>query len=248
MSSNPANLQKQRERFLLERFIAVSKLDAQIIDERETPDFIVRIGEALVGVEVTELFISHNVRGSTPQAQESISSQIVAKAQHLYQVAGGSPAHVTVCFWPMQDLRSLSRDETAQMLCDYVLGLNLCLWQRVDWRPEEEDGPLPDEISFVHALGIPNFDMAHWGVARAGWVAPLIAAPLQERIDAKAKRLSKYQDAIAENWLLIVADAMKPSSLIEAKADFDAKAVLSPFNRTFFYRHPDGFLELGSAR
>lgn len=237
--------QKLHERFLLERFIEVSRIDAQIVEDREAPDFIVQIGKAHVGVEVTELFIVPGGRGNTPQAQEAISSQIAVKAQRLYQVAGGPPAHVSLCFAPGMDLRGLNRDKTAQTLCDYVLSLKLSLWQRVDWRPEDFGSAVPDEISFIHALGVPSFDMAHWGVARAGWVAPLKHGLLQERIDEKAKRLSKYKDSVAENWLLVVADAMKPSSLIQAQSDFDACAVQSPFGRTFFYRHPDSFLELG---
>lgn len=248
MSNRTANRQKQRERFLLERFIDSSKFDAHIVEEREAPDFIVKADGALVGIEVTEFFISHDTHGNTPQAQEAISSQIAAKAQQLYQAAGGPPAHVTVCFGPGQDFRRLNRDKSAQVLCDYVRGLNLSLWQRVDWSPEEFDSPLPDEVSFVHALGVPGFDTAHWSVARAGWVASLTPIPLQERIDVKAKRLPKYQDVIAENWLLIVADATKPSSLIQVKSDFDVNAIQSPFSRTFFYRYPESFLELSSAR
>ncbi len=248
MSKRNAIRRKQQERFLLEAFIKVSKIDAQIVEEREAPDFIVRTGGALVGVEVTELFISHERQGNTPQANEAVSSRIAIKAQRLYQASGGSPAHVTVCFAPGRDLRRLDRDKTSQMLCDFVRGMSLSLWQRVDWRPEERDSPLPDEISFVRALGVPSFDMAHWSVARAGWVAPLTLVPLQERIDAKANRLPAYRDAIAENWLLVVADAMKPSSLIEANPDFGAQAVRSPFSRTFFYRHPDSFQELSAAK
>ncbi len=248
MSNRTANRQKLRERFLLEGFIDAFKLNAHIVEEREAPDFLVQVGEAFVGVEVTELFVSHGSQGNTLQAREAISSQISAKAQRLYQAAGGPPAHVTVCFGPGQNLRGLNRDAAALALCDYVLSLNLSLWQRVDWKPEELDSPLPHEISFVHALGVPSFDMAHWGVARGGWVAPLAPDLLQERIDAKAKRLPKYQGAVPENWLLIVADAMKPSSLIEAKPDFDTSSVRSPFARTFLYVRPNKVLELASQR
>ena len=248
MSNRTLHRQKVRERFLLERFIDAAKLNAQIIEEREAPDFIVRVDDALVGVEVTELFISHDRQCSTPQAGEAISSQIAVKAQRLYQAADGPPAHVTVCFGPKKNLRDLNRDKTAQMLCDYVLTLNLSLWQRINWRPEKLGDPLLNEFSFVHALGVPSFDMAHWAVARAGWVASLTPASLQDRIDAKVKRLPGYQVTIAENWLLIVADSMKPSSLIEARADFDTHSVSSPFGRTFFYRHPNSFLELGTSK
>ena len=246
MSNRPADRQKQHERFLLERFIDAATLQAEIIETREAPDFIVRVEGKLIGVEVTELFISHDPSSNPMQAQESISTRIVSTAQRLYQASGAAPAHVTVCFGPGCDLRNLNRDRTANALASFVRGLNLAEWQRVDWQPEELNGPLPYEVSFVHALGVPSFEMAHWGVARAGWVAPLAVTSLQARIDEKAKRLPAYQDTVAENWLLIVADAMKPSQLMEAKDDFDPRGVSSPFARTFFYRHPDkAVVELG---
>jgi hypothetical protein len=68
-----ASRKKLTERFFLERFIDVSRLAAEIVDEREEPDFLVRFEGRLVGVEVTRLFVSHDSNGVLPQAQESIS-------------------------------------------------------------------------------------------------------------------------------------------------------------------------------
>jgi hypothetical protein len=91
--------------------------------------------------------------------------------------------------------------------------------------------------------------MAHWSVARAGWVAPLKAEPLQARVDEKARRLPTYEVSISENWLVVVANAMNPSQLLEAKPDFQPDKIASPFARTYFYRHPDAFvIQLGETR
>lgn len=237
---------KQHERFLLERFLEAARLQAEVTQEREAPDFIIRFEGRSIGVEVTELFISHATGRNLPQAQEALSSRIVSDAQQLYQASGAHPAHVTVCFGPGCDLRRLNRDHTAAALVSFVQGLNLSEWQRVDWHPEELDGHLPDEISFVHALGVPKSEMAHWGVARAGWVAPLTAEALQSRIDEKTTRLLKYKKTVSENWLIVVADGTKPSQLFDAKTEFDARAISSPFSRSFFYGHPErAVIELG---
>lgn len=237
---------KQHERFLLERFLEAAKLQAEVTEEREAPDFIIRFEGRSIGVEVTELFISHDTGRNLPQAQEALSSRIVSHAQQLYQASGARPAHVTVCFGSGCDLRSLNRDHTAAELASFVQGLHLSEWQRVDWRPEDLDGHLPDEISFVHVLGVPKSEMAHWGVARAGWAAPLSAGTLQSRIDEKTTRLLKYRNTVSENWLVVVADGRKPSQLFDAKAEFDARTISSPFSRSFFYGHPDrAVIELG---
>jgi hypothetical protein len=239
MSMRAQDRQKQHERFLLERFFEAAALAAEIVDEWEAPDFIVQLEGRRIGVEVTELFISHDTTQNLMQAQESISARIVSKARQIYDASGGPPAHVSVCFSPGRDLRKLNRDRTANDLATFVRALNLTEWQRVDWRPEDFEGPLPEEISFVHALGVPGREMGHWTVARAGWAAPVTVGALQMRVDEKATRLPKYREAVSENWLVIIADATKPSGLFDARSQIDTGAVSSPFSRTYFYGHPE---------
>lgn len=211
---------------------------AKIEEEREAPDFLIRVDGRLVGVEVSEIFISH-APGKSLQAQESISDRIVARARQRYDESGGAPAHVSICFLPGADLRRLNRDETAEALAKFACGLQLSPWQRFDYRPEEIDGPLPDHIAFIHALGVPSAEMAHWTVARAGWAAPLTTKVLLDRVEEKAKRLSAYQSVVPENWLLIVADRTRPSQLFDLDAELDASAVATPFSRAFFYGYPE---------
>ena len=225
MGYSRADRRKQHERFLLERFLDAAAIEAEISEEREAPDFIIRTEGKLVGVEITELFISHDPASNPKQTQESISTRIVLAAQRLYRASGAPPAHVRVLFRPRCDIKHVSRDRTAKTLARFVHDLNLADGQSADCGPEELDGQLPDEVAFVHALGVPSVELAHWGVARAGWVAPLTAASLQARIDEKARLLARYQRNVAENWLIIVADATKPSQLLRARDDFDPRAV-----------------------
>lgn len=89
--------------------------------------------------------------------------------------------------------------------------------------------------------------MAHWSVARAGWVAPVTSGALQSRVNEKARRLPEYQNKVEENWLVIVADRTKPSQMFDAKPDFDPRGISSPFSRTFFYGYPETtVIELGA--
>jgi len=82
--------------------------------------------------------------------------------------------------------------------------------------------------------------MAHWNVSRAGWVAPLTPERLQTPISKKSAKIDAYQAAAQENWLLIVADGMKPSQAFSVPPDFPTDKVSSAFERTFFYRYPEG--------
>jgi len=246
MSVKPKLLRKMRERFLLEQFIQTMALAAEIEEEREAPDFLVRVECRLVGIEVTEIFISHDTTKAI-QAQESISDRIIFRASQRYYESGGAPAHVSVCFSSGTDLRRLNRDAAAEALALLIRGFGLTPWQRSDYRPEEADDPLLDYIAFIHTLGVPSKDMAHWVVARSGWAAPLTKQALRDRIEVKARRLASYRSAVPENWLLLVADRTRPSQLFALDAGIDAASVATPFSRAFFYFYPEKhILELGS--
>lgn len=59
-------------------------------------------------------------------------------------------------------------------------------------------------------------------------------------------RFAAYRGIVQECWLLIVSDSYKPSQAFNVPKDFLSQDVISPFSRTFYYRHPDGrVVELG---
>ena len=249
-SMNAPDFQKKRhERFLLDHFFQALGMPATIVEQREAPDFLVRLEGREIGVELTRLFVSHQTNGYTPQARESNGDRFVLHAQQLYKKSSAPPVHVRLCFAPRANLTALNRGSNkAAALSTFVRELNLRPGQRFNWSPGECDkAQLPKEISFVHALGVPNYEMAHWVVARAGSTAPLTNKVLQSRIDVKSKKLNGYQKVVAENWLVVVSDGTKPSQLFTAAPDFDGSQVTSPFSKTFYFGYPDReLIELGA--
>ena len=242
MSMHARDRQKQHERFLLEQFLRGAALDAEIVEEREAPDFVVCYERRRIGVEVTQLFVSHAVVQSMRQVQESVSTRIVSRAREFYEESGGPPAHVGVYFAPRCDLSKVRRDDIAGKLSTLVRDLHLTPWQRLDCHPEDSDDSFPEEVSFLHALGVPVHMKPHWTVPRADWVVPLTSEVLQARVDEKAELLPTYREVVEENWLVIIADGTKPSGLFEVRAGVEVSGVSSPFSRTFCYVHPDRVL------
>ena len=244
-----ADLQKQHERFMLERFAERLSSSIKVLEERESPDFLADVDGKKIGIEFTDIFIRHEPKGSPLKAHESTSTKIVSLAQSIYQESGAPPAHVSICFSPSASLKDLNREQTARLLATFVHNLGLTCWQRVDMHPEDfEYSQFPEQISFLHALGVPNYGMAHWAVARAGWVAPLHIEALQARIAEKSAKLDEYRKVTAENWLVVTSDGTKPSQMFNAPPDFDPSVIISPFSRTFYYGYPDRVLiELGSS-
>jgi hypothetical protein len=225
-------------------------LQGDIVDDRsEAPDFIVKFGHGLVGIEVTELFVKGGSEARTPQAHESLAQRIVSKAHRLYQSAGAQPAHVSVHFDPRADLRRLKRDQTATELSALVRAQALAVDRLIQWHQDYVGNVLPEAITYVQMLGVPERRMGHWTVPSAGWVAPMTEAVLQASIDEKAALLPTYAQRVPTNWLLLVADGGKPSQLFDTPSAAAAAAISSPFARTFYFARMRGtVVELGVAQ
>jgi hypothetical protein len=241
---NTKELQKHRERFLLDSFLQTLNLPIDVTKEREAPDFLLSYQGQVVGIEVTELFVPPS--GSTTlQAHESLTNRIVQRAKAEYQQRGCPPIHVSIGFVPRSDLRNANRDRLSKAIVDFLAIRPLDQGERLDWRPDDPV-QLPDEIAFVHALGVPDNEFAHWVIPRAGWVHPLTDALLQASIDRKAPRIETYRSATAESWLLIVADRTNPSQLFDNGGQLDGCTLRSPFDRTYYFGYPEkAVLRLG---
>jgi hypothetical protein len=100
---------KLRERQLLEAFIRLLRVEAVVVDEREAPDFILRVDGRTVGVELTELYVEDDGQALPPKARESLATRVVAQARHLYESMGGKPLHVAIGFTPNANLKAEDR-------------------------------------------------------------------------------------------------------------------------------------------
>jgi hypothetical protein len=243
-------MKKQHERFVLEHFFKAANLQGEIVDDpSEAPDFIVKFEHALVGIEITELFVTDSTDTRNLQAQESLAQRIVSTARELYESSGAPHAHVSVHFAPRADLRRLNRDETAAALAAFVKAHALAVGQRVQWHQEYVGNRLPEDITYVQMLGVSEQSMPHWTVPNAGWRVPLTEAVLQARIDEKAALLPKYARRVPTNWLLLVADGGKPSQFFDDPSTEVVAAISSPFARTFYFARMRGtVVEFGPLR
>jgi hypothetical protein len=238
--SQSKHFKKARERFLLENFLRCAAIECSILEEREAPDFIVGLGDQQVGVEVTELFVPHDSPGAPLQAQESAADRIVNQARLIYERDGGQPAWVRVLFKLRHDLTRLNRAAAAQELALFVRDLEIQVGLNQEIRPGYPGSPFAEAIASIRVLGVPSNDMGHWTVPRVGWPFPIAPEPIQARIDDKALQLDSYREVVSTNWLVVVADATRPSQLFTARnPEFDATSIKSPFDRTFFFGYPE---------
>lgn len=247
MGCNMFNQKKEHEVFILRQFIEFANLRGEIVDDSgEAPDFIVKFDNQLVGIEITELFITDGNHNNSMQVQESFARRIVQKAQRLYTSSGARPVQVSVIFSSGIDLRCLNLEEAAKALSNFIEKKAPVVDQIIQCQNGDAENALPEAMAYIRSRGVLNQKMAHWIVASAGWVTPMTKALLQERIDKKARLLAKYKERVTTNWLILVAGGNNPSQFFAAPSATIAAAVSSPFTRTFYFGcMPRNVVELG---
>lgn len=247
MSTSRIKAKKERERRHIKAFLELSEISAEIVDDGESPDFVLSINERKVGVELTEIYISNDENKIPLKAKESLAAKIVQEARHRYEAAKGIPLRVAIGFSPRTDFKSLNRTDTARVLADFLLGQSIRSELVQSWR-STLNGPLPLEINFLNAVAVPNQEAAHWYAPQAGWVVALTEERLQASIDAKTCKLRAYQRTTPETWLVLVVAGGAPSQLFDIRHCIDQKTIHSPFNRTFLLSLIDGTVqELGNS-
>lgn len=238
---------KAHEKFLLERFLECSGIEANIEKDWENPDFIIQVDGKRIGVELTNLYIPTHPTRIPMQAEESAENKLLAHARTLYEQSGGKPVQVTALFGAsslLSPLNKEARNRIAAALAAQVMKRSLHSMERLVYRLDDfdddelENSTLLHWFSSVTVLGVPTQEMAHWGAARAGWASELSLSELQALVDKKAERLEDYRRVVPENWLLITSDGTKPSQMFRPELTFEPRDLKSPFERTFYFGHP----------
>jgi hypothetical protein len=216
---------------MLDGLLGRAEIEAIVLDDEiEAPDLAMIIAGKRVGVEVTEIQKSANER-----ALRAPKDDVVRRARRQYEGCGGIPLSVTFSFHYQTDMRSVDRKTLGSQIADFLA-------LRAPKRPGQlcviaDDALSPELRCWLRELRFWSVETSSiWQIAEAGWVAALTPNVLQDAVNGKASLLSTYRlKGFDEYWLLICAQPLNPACRFEPGDDFDAAAVCSPFDRTFFY-------------
>jgi hypothetical protein len=239
---------KQRERFLLDRFLEHQGIKPTRIVPEESPDFLIDLEGRTVGIELTELFIRRNKSEVHPELAEksllkrieSNADRIMSRAREIYVGARNPPVLSTIDISDQITLDKKKGDKIAGLIADQIQSMSLQNSHAVKWssiEEENEEHPLLGLVNFIHTVRVPE-RFAHWTVVKAGLVATLTPEYLQVEIEKKAKKINTYRKKAEEIWLLIVADLTQLSQKFSVPTGFAICSVSSPFTRTFYYSYP----------
>ena len=206
----------------------------------EEPDFVILSPSVRIGVEHTRLFKSAGSDKYPAQAEESQRREVVSMARQLYELRALPPLRVSIFFGRLQFMNSSERFEFARAIANCVVQ-NLPQAEsqtRVEWAPDRSNG-LPGKVDHINIHRREIQRVGRWYDPQAGFVLEDARDLIQEAISKKAKRYSDYMKKVGECWLLLVADGMKPSSMIRPDEEAIAAQYVSPFARTYFMRCVD---------
>ena len=128
---------KDRERYQLERFQAILPDFPKgiVVDGKDNgtePDFFVEGPNALLGIELTEMYCEIDLNKRPMQADESVRRQIVERAREIFEQTDERILDVSVHFsmneeWPKSRIAQLA-PKIAQILSDYTLTVDEHAW------------------------------------------------------------------------------------------------------------------------
>lgn len=227
---------KVQERIYVEAFLAHLSGQHAIVEERESPDFLVSGNGECFGLEVAQVFRDQAAvsdSGSTTKAVESRRNKFLCRLVADYYSAGGPPLHVQAM---MTDPVAV---DYAGLVDRIVRARPAVPWERT--RLEIDGATLhlcalpPEAGQYSRWVAIDN------SVGWRGQIGPEYILPV---IQGKAARLARYRSATARVELLLVVDATHESGMVRWDPARPYPG-LHGFDAVHLYFHPDEVLRLG---
>jgi len=230
---------KEVERYQLETFRDVcTEFPAGEIIDSEEPDFLIKINDGVLGVELTELY-HESSRSSRPmQAIEKLTDSIVEEACSIHRTAGGPVLTVRVDFELLSKrLGKAQRTEIACKLAALVLKMRVEMDGSAELENDYEDlKTFPQEISRIRIQRNRFRSRSLWSVPRAAFIPRLDAQLVQQRIDDKNERVTVYREKSGEVWLVMVHSLhFSLASTFEYSSETLNHMYRSCFDRTFLF-------------
>jgi hypothetical protein len=199
---------KQQELGYVETFLRLNpELGVASVEPSESPDFLVRRGCDIVGIEVTHFSSETWESNNESQVQQSRRRRMLSEAERQYSLLGGPSLEVHVTFSTDHLLVRDRVNEVADYLARFVqtsypmLGMG---YTRSPWRTDLQNDGFPVEIASISALPARSEVDAGWLTSQPIWFAHVDIDAVQHVVSKKESRVETYLKQCSEAWLLIV--------------------------------------------
>jgi hypothetical protein len=228
-------MDKDRERFYVERFLTAINITKFDLRDGESPDFIIAIDATYICLEVTELF-RKTKEGSPPrQAIEKQREYIVNLAANIWNQRNCQNIDVSIDFGFRENYPKSEAQSLAHQIVD-IVSKNIPpsdSFAFVDAGTIGEEG-FPIDIAYISIINLPTYKKSYWSVSDVSSIPKADQAMIQSAITKKQNANYKVGKD-AETWLLIVADSSRLSSNFEFSQQVLDETYTSSFDKVYLF-------------
>jgi hypothetical protein len=223
--TRPSN--QEIEQYYFERFRSHYSVPDGEIEYTDKPDVIIR-GSKVVGIEITNFYLTSGADPASEQVQRNRRLQILARAQELHLSAKGKNIELSVNFEPTQPI--LAIEHVARALAELAKEIennspgvvNPTIFKHIP------------ELRFVYNNSREYTD-SQWRPVQGYSVPSLSVNRLRDVVKEKSKKAEEYQPC-DEYWLLAVVDFIDPSQDQEIEWPMEERLGKSSFKRVILYK------------
>jgi hypothetical protein len=228
--------EKEYERICLDRFLGEIKIipDSVEAPKPPAPDFLIRFGSDVIGVEVTRLLPDSKGKRDTPQRQNSLRRRAMDLARDSYYEKNGHPLHVSAHFIGSISLEDNQLPGLAARLADFIASraYRLEIHQGEVMEPCKYTNKLP-EVAGLSLYRVTTPDSGAWSPSGSFWYRCALESDILPVLAKKEQKLNNYKAFSSKVWLLVIVENIEAGELISAEPSTMPFSVRSDFNRVY---------------
>ncbi|MBO4529284.1 MAG: hypothetical protein J5767_01460 [Paludibacteraceae bacterium] len=227
------------------------------LEKSESPDFLLRSGDKLIGIELTELKYEREDKLFNLRAHEDFLTYMMEDAQRIVEEKCDYKLMVEVLFSDDISPTVLMVNEEARLLVRQGLAESIAsvvsenipeatgTKYKVDRTSKYGHQSLHPKIQCITILNVTGrWYEGLWYAAIATKVKPLSISSVSQRLVAKNCKLRKYNSSCDEQWLVIIQNSFLMSSSYNSSTAAEALAhhYKSNFDKVFVFERSEGLV------
>ena len=226
-------MDKDHERAIVEACLTWKRYPISSLKEFERPDWLLRLGDAIIGIEVTELVEATPRQLEVPQRWKREAERIVSNAKASFERRHKVALVVGIAFrleWrpPVKRDAQKLADELAATIED-VLSRETLTGGTLG-EPIERNYPHPD-VAWLFVGPTEQSLGGLWQPSFVGNVQPASAVDIIKTVGNKEPKVEHYRHAAPSVWLLIDCDLSGQGLALDVPDP--SFTVLTSFDRVF---------------
>lgn len=205
------------------------------VDPYERPDFIARMGNRRIGIEVTRYSPLVQPGAPRPDEQDSLRSWTMELAREAYQETEGPPLNVDAIFKSYPPLTKQRAPKLANEIANFLLSRSpelITLYRSAAFDYRSGENFLP-ELAALNAFRVPTEAHGVWYDGQGTWVRHAEESDVVRTVLVKERHVPQYRQQCEELWLLIVFDLLAADTHVAPPATPVAFTVRTSFDRVF---------------